>query len=102
MQHTDFNNTYKFPTNADGSKVSNPIKKNGLIAKINALNGKNITKTSTSYTEKPSQAVNYPEFIKLLNEIMSKNNNIHETHPDGSIVNSPITGIPPAFYGCFH
>ena len=77
MQHTDFNNTYKFPTNADGSKVSNPIKKNGLIAKINALNGKNITKTSTSYTEKPSQAVNYPEFIKLLNEIMSKNNNIH-------------------------
>ncbi|HFO8722886.1 TPA: hypothetical protein ACHK5N_003219, partial [Escherichia coli] len=30
-----------------------------------------------------------------------KNNNIHETHADGSIVNSPITGIPPAFYGCF-
>ncbi|RIH35093.1 hypothetical protein UL79_07835, partial [Shigella dysenteriae] len=30
-----------------------------------------------------------------------KNNNLHETHPDGSIVNSPITGIPPAFYGCF-
>lgn len=78
MQHTDFNNTYKFPINADSSKVSNPIKKNGLIAKINALNGKNITKTSTSYTEKPSQAVNYPEFIKLLNEIMSKSNNIHD------------------------
>ncbi|EFI3538436.1 hypothetical protein HH510_002580, partial [Escherichia coli] len=33
---------------------------------------------------------------------VKKNNNLHETHPDGSIVNSPITGIPPAFYGCFH
>ncbi|EFE8178112.1 TPA: hypothetical protein GF625_09230 [Escherichia coli] len=30
-----------------------------------------------------------------------KNNNLYETHPNGSIVNSPITGIPPAFYGCF-
>ncbi|HAH0868183.1 TPA: hypothetical protein GFY00_17810 [Escherichia coli] len=30
-----------------------------------------------------------------------KNNNLYETHPDGSIVNSLPTGIPPAFYGCF-
>ncbi|MGN0015120.1 MAG: hypothetical protein ACI37T_06850, partial [Candidatus Gastranaerophilaceae bacterium] len=61
------------------SRTTNPIKSMGLIAKINALSGKqNIGKSSESYTEKPSQAVNYPEFIKLLNEAISSNNNIHD------------------------
>lgn len=61
-------------------KVSNPIKKTGLIAKINALNGKSSIKTveKTTYTEKPSTAINYPEFITNLSEIISKGSNSHE------------------------
>ena len=58
-------------------KISNPIRKTNLIAKINALNGKNSVKTNFSYTEKPLQAINYPEFIKNLSEITAKNNTVH-------------------------
>ncbi len=57
-------------------KVTNPIKNIGLIAKINALNGKqNINKSSVTYTEKPSQTVNYSEIIKSLNDIITSSNN---------------------------
>lgn len=78
MQETDTNNQTVNNT-AISNKTTNPIKSMGLIAKINALNGKQgMAKSSAAYTEKPSQAVNYPEFIKLLNDVMSKNNNIHD------------------------
>lgn len=61
------------------AKVSNPIKRTGLVAKINALNSKVANKTADStYTEKPSTAINYPEFIKLLSEILSTKNNTHD------------------------
>jgi len=61
------------------AKVSNPIKKTGLVAKINALNSKISNKSSEStYTEKPSTAINYPEFIKLLSEIISTKKNTHD------------------------
>ena len=54
------------------AKVSNPIKRTGLVAKINALNSKVSSKSSeASFTEKPSTAINYPEFIKLLSEIIA-------------------------------
>ena len=48
-------------------KISNPIRKTNLIAKINALSGKSGVKTNSSYTEKPLQAINYPEFINAIN-----------------------------------
>lgn len=61
------------------TKVSNPIKKTGLVAKINALNSKVTNKSAdATYTEKPSTAINYPEFIKLLNEIIAAKNNTHD------------------------
>lgn len=59
-------------------RFSNPIRKTGLIAKINALNGKTTTnKANSTYTEKPLQTVNYPEFIKLLNDITINSTNLH-------------------------
>ena len=71
--------TAKSDLNSVTSRVSNPIKKVGIIAKINALNGKSsVTKTNTSYTERPSQAVNYPDFIKSLSEVMSANKSVHD------------------------
>lgn len=61
------------------AKVSNPIKKTGLVAKINALNSKVTSKSSEStFTEKPSTAINYPEFIKLLSEVISTKKNTHD------------------------
>lgn len=61
------------------AKVSNPIKRTGLVAKINALNSKVSSKSSEStFTEKPSTAINYPEFIKLLSEVISTKNNTHD------------------------
>lgn len=61
------------------AKVSNPIKRTGLVAKINALNSKVAVKTADAvYTEKPSTATNYPEFIKCLNEIIQTKNNTHD------------------------
>ncbi len=61
------------------AKVSNPIKRTGLVAKINALNSKATIKTADAvYTEKPSTATNYPEFIKSLNEILQTKNNTHD------------------------
>lgn len=61
------------------AKVSNPIKRTGLVAKINALNSKATIKTADAvYTEKPSTATNYPEFIKCLNEILQTKNNTHD------------------------
>lgn len=76
MQRTELNST--IINNSSGMpKISNPIRKTNLIAKINALNGKNSVKTNFSYTEKPLQAINYPEFIKNLSEITAKNNTVH-------------------------
>ena len=61
------------------AKVSNPIKRTGLVAKINALNSKVSSKSSeASFTEKPSTAINYPEFIKLLSEIIATKKNTHD------------------------
>ena len=63
----------------ENTRVSNPIKKSGLIAKINALNGKApVSKSNSTYTEKPLQAVNYPEFIRQFNEIIARSKNIHD------------------------
>jgi len=61
-------------------KFSNPIRKTGLIAKINSLSGKTIVNKETyeSYTEKPSMAVNYQELIKSFTEIINSQNNIHD------------------------
>ena len=76
MQRTELNST--IINNSSGMpKISNPIRKTNLIAKINALSGKSGVKTNSSYTEKPLQAINYPEFIKSLSEITAKNNTIH-------------------------
>ena len=58
-------------------KISNPIRKTNLIAKINALSNKSGIKSNSSYTEKPLQAINYPEFIKNLSEITAKNSTVH-------------------------
>lgn len=76
MQKTELNST--ITNNSSGMpKISNPIRKTNLIAKINALSGKSSVKSNFSYTEKPLQAINYPEFIKSLSEITAKNNTVH-------------------------
>lgn len=76
MQRTD-TDTILSAESSNMQGISNPIKKNNLIAKINALSGRNGSKTNSSYTEKPLQAINYPEFIKSLSEVTSKNNTVH-------------------------
>ena len=78
VQNTDMK-TVKSDSMPNTARVSNPIKKVGIIAKINALNGKStVAKVNTSFTEKPAQAINYPDLIKSLNEIMAKNTSVHD------------------------
>ena len=78
MQEIITNNNLTGSNHYGLKKVSNPIKSLGLIAKINALNCKqNINKSAPNYTEKPSQGINYQEFIKLLNEVFHSSDNIH-------------------------
>ena len=60
----------------NNANFSNPIKKLGLVAKINALSGKTVS--SSSYTEKPSLAVNYRELIKSFTEIINSPKSIHD------------------------
>ena len=55
---------------------SNPIRKSGLVAKINALSGKTVS--VGNYTEKPSFAVNYRELIKMFTDIISSPKSIHD------------------------
>ena len=79
MYQTDLTNLSQIK-NESFQKVSNPIKKVGLVAKINALSGKTIVNKETyeSYTEKPSMAINYQELIKSFTEIINSQNSIHD------------------------
>lgn len=62
--------------------ISNPINQAGLIAKINSLN----TRASANrlyggynhYVEKPSAAIDYPELVKFINEIIENKVSINE------------------------
>jgi len=79
VYQTDLTNLSQIK-NESFQKVSNPIKKVGLVAKINALSGKTIVNKETyeSYTEKPSMAINYQELIKSFTEIINSQNSIHD------------------------
>ena len=77
MNNTDSAN---FVTNdnliRNTGNFSNPIRKSGLVAKINALSGKTVS--VGNYTEKPSFAVNYRELIKMFTDIISSPKSIHD------------------------
>lgn len=79
MYQTDLNNSTQVK-NSVSEKVSNPIRKMGLVAKINSLSGKTIVNKETyeSYTEKPSMVINYRELIKSFTEIISSQHSIHD------------------------
>lgn len=79
MYQTDFTNLTQ-TDNITSEKVSNPIRRTGLVAKINSLSGKTIVNKETyeRYTEKPSMVVNYQELIKSFNEIINSQNKIHD------------------------
>ena len=77
VQQTDLTNFISSNTSThNNANFSNPIKKLGLVAKINALSGKTVS--NNSYTEKPSLAVNYRELIKLFTEIINTPKSIHD------------------------
>ena len=77
VQQTDLTNFISSNTSThNNTNFSNPIKKLGLVAKINALSGKTVS--NNSYTEKPSLAVNYRELIKLFTEIINTPKSIHD------------------------
>lgn len=77
MNNTDLAN---FVTNdnliRNTGNFSNPIRKSGLVAKINALSGKTVS--VANYTEKPFFAVNYRELIKMFTDIISSPKSIHD------------------------
>lgn len=79
MYQTDLNNSAEVK-NTVSEKVSNPIRKMGLVAKINSLSGKTIVNKETyeRYTEKPSMAINYQELIKSFTEIISAQHSVHD------------------------
>jgi len=79
VYQTDLNNSAEVK-NTVSEKVSNPIRKMGLVAKINSLSGKTIVNKETyeRYTEKPSMAINYQELIKSFTEIISAQHSVHD------------------------
>lgn len=62
--------------------ITNPINQTGLIAKINSLNNRASSNRLyggyNQYVEKPSSAIDYPELIKFMNEIILNKVNINE------------------------
>lgn len=79
MNQTDLTNITAVD-NKFAQIVSNPIKKVGLVAKINALSGKTVVNKENynKYTEKPSMAVNYQDLIKAFTDIIGSQKSIHD------------------------
>lgn len=62
--------------------ISNPINQAGLIAKINSLNNRATSNRLyggyNHYVERPSAAIDYPELVKFINEIIENKVSINE------------------------
>ncbi len=73
---TNINGTNQAPN------ITNPINQTGLIAKINSLNSRASSNRLyggyNQYVEKPSKAIDYPELIKYMNDILLNKHNINE------------------------
>ena len=78
-QTTETNNSNKSGITPN---ITNPINQTGLIAKINSLNSRASSNRLyggyNQYVEKPAIAIDYPDFIKFMNEIMVNKQNINE------------------------